>query len=108
MPRPSTNSSPRATATVASFSPSPAKYYLLYCVDQRPKKLILAGDRPYKVDAVDPWDMTITPMGTAKPGEFTFPRLRQTSLIVSRRIGPERSCGPTRRSPPRSPKVCPR
>ena len=31
----------------------------------------LAGDRPYKVDAIDPWEMTVTPVGTAPAGEFT-------------------------------------
>ncbi len=49
----------------------PGEYYLLYCPDQRSRTLTLAGDRPYRVDAIDPWEMTVTPAGTAKPGEFT-------------------------------------
>ncbi len=48
----------------------PGEYYLLYCPDRRNQTLTLAGDRPYKIDAVDPWEMTITPVGTAPPGEF--------------------------------------
>ena len=48
----------------------PGEYYLLYCPDRRKQTLTLAGDRPYKVDAVDPWEMTITPVGTAPAGEF--------------------------------------
>ena len=49
----------------------PGEYYLLYCTDPGNQTLILAGDRPYKVDAVDPWEMTVTPVGTAKAGDFT-------------------------------------
>ncbi len=49
----------------------PGEFYLVYCVDQGPNKLVLAGERPYKLDAIDPFDMTITPIGTANPGEFT-------------------------------------
>ena len=30
-----------------------------------------AGDRLYKVDAVDPWEMTIKPWGTARAGELS-------------------------------------
>ena len=48
----------------------PGEYYLLYCSDQRSQTVSLAGDRPYKLDAVDPWEMTVTPLGTAPSGEF--------------------------------------
>lgn len=48
----------------------PGEYYLLYCLDRRNQTVTLAGDRPYKLDAVDPWDMTVTPVGTAPAGEF--------------------------------------
>ncbi|NQT16487.1 MAG: PKD domain-containing protein [Planctomycetes bacterium] len=48
----------------------PSEYYLLYCVNSRPQTLDLAGDRPYKVDVVDPWEMTVVPLGTAQPGEY--------------------------------------
>ena len=47
------------------------EYYLVYCLDQRPQHLQLAGKRPYKVDLIDPWEMTVTPVGTASPGEYT-------------------------------------
>ena len=46
-------------------------YYLVYCLDQRSQHLQLAGTRPYKVDLIDPWEMTVTPAGTASPGEYT-------------------------------------
>jgi PKD repeat protein len=49
----------------------PGTYYLLYCLDGRSQSLTLAGDKPYKVDLVDPWEMTITPVGTAQAGDYS-------------------------------------
>jgi len=49
----------------------PGVYYLLYCSDRRNHTLTLAGNRPYKLDVVDPWEMTVTPVGTAPAGEFS-------------------------------------
>jgi len=48
----------------------PGAYYLAYCTHPGAVALELAGDRPYKVDAVDPWAMAITPVGSAQPGPF--------------------------------------
>jgi hypothetical protein len=50
----------------------PGAYYLLYAAGAQPQPLDLAGARPYKVDLVDPWAMTITPLGTQAPGPVTF------------------------------------
>lgn len=50
----------------------PGAAYLLYCLDDRSQSLQLAGERPYKVDLVDPWEMTVTALGTAPPGEYRF------------------------------------
>ncbi len=47
------------------------KYYLLYCANTQPRSLTLDGHRPYKIDRIDPWAMTVTPLGTAPPGDFT-------------------------------------
>jgi hypothetical protein len=49
----------------------PGAYELVYCTNQRSRTVPLAGDRPYKVDLIDPWAMTETPLGTAPPGDFT-------------------------------------
>jgi hypothetical protein len=49
----------------------PGEYYLLYCSDRRNHTLTLAGNLPYKLDVVDPWEMTVTPAGTAPAGEFS-------------------------------------
>ena len=48
------------------------EYYLVYCTDQRSQTIRLAGTHPYKLDRIDPWEMTVAPVGTASPGEFTF------------------------------------
>ncbi len=49
----------------------PGDYYLVYCLQRKPETILLAGQRPYKVDTIDPWTMTVTPAGSAQPGEFT-------------------------------------
>jgi len=49
----------------------PGEYYLVYCLGTQPQTVELAGDRPYKVDVIDPWAMTVAPAGTARPGVFT-------------------------------------
>lgn len=50
----------------------PGEYYLVYCVQRKPETIELTGTRPYKVDLVDPWNMTITPAGTALPRAYTL------------------------------------
>ncbi|MHB1305523.1 MAG: DUF5060 domain-containing protein, partial [Limisphaerales bacterium] len=67
----------------------PGEFYLLYCVDPRSHSLQLAGDRPYKLDLIDPWEMTVTPIGTAAPGDFTVaaPRSDLAYRFTPYRIG---------------------
>lgn len=48
------------------------KYYLVYSVEPQDITVELHGDQPYKIDAVDTWNMKILPIGTAQPGEYTF------------------------------------
>jgi hypothetical protein len=49
----------------------PGEYYLAFSLNTRPQTAELTGLRPYKVDLIDPWAMTIHPAGTARPGAFT-------------------------------------
>ena len=51
--------------------PKPEAYDLLYCVDTRPQTVELAGDRSYRVELVDPWEMIVTPLGMTPPGTYT-------------------------------------
>ena len=45
----------------------PGEYYLVYCLHRKPETIQLAGQRPYKIDMIDPWAMTVTPARAAKP-----------------------------------------
>ncbi len=50
----------------------PGEFYLLYGVNQQPQRVQLAGNRPYKLDLIDPWTMSVAPLGTAAAGEFVL------------------------------------
>ena len=73
----------------------PGEFYLFYCLDARRHRIELAGSRPYKLDLVDPWEMTVTPISTAPAGEFfvSAPRpdvaYRFTPYQSSERLRPE-------------------
>ena len=53
--------------------PSPASTICCTARIRMRRRIQLAGDRPYKVDLIDPWEMTVLPLGTAQPGEYTRP-----------------------------------
>ena len=55
--------------------------YFVYFTQPAKTTIRLAGERPYKVDLIDTWGMTITPLGTAQPGEFTFEPRRDSLLL---------------------------
>jgi len=46
--------------------------YFIYFTTPTPITLELPGAIPYKVDGIDTWNMTITPLGNASPGKFSF------------------------------------
>jgi hypothetical protein len=48
------------------------EYYLAYFRSAQAKTIELGGTRPYKVELIDTWEMTVSPVGTASPGKFTF------------------------------------
>ena len=50
----------------------PGEFYMVYSAEPKELTLNLPGPGPYKVDGIDTWNMTISPIGTAQPGEFTF------------------------------------
>lgn len=47
------------------------QYYLLYCLAGQTQDVQLPGDRPYKIDAIEPWEMNQWPVGTLRGGAFT-------------------------------------
>jgi len=50
----------------------PGKYYLVYGSTSGNTCVKLAGGVPYKIDAIDTWEMKEIPSGTAQPGEYAF------------------------------------
>ncbi|MCX5645962.1 MAG: DUF5060 domain-containing protein [Phycisphaerae bacterium] len=46
--------------------------YLMYFAEAKPLAFNLPGDGPYKMDAIDPWEMKIQSMGSTGPGQFRF------------------------------------
>ena len=46
--------------------------YFIYFSNPTAISLELPGPRAYKVDGIDTWNMTVTSMGSASPGKFTF------------------------------------
>jgi len=46
--------------------------YFVYFASTTAISLKLPGPRLYKVDGIDTWNMTITPMGNAERGDFSF------------------------------------
>ena len=57
------------------------EYYLIYFTNQTTTTLELAGEKNYKVDGIDTWEMTITPLGSASPGEFSFTAPKEDYLL---------------------------
>ncbi len=46
--------------------------YLVYCDSMGSKTVQLSGTKPYKVECLDAWEMTISSVGTASSGAYTF------------------------------------
>ncbi len=63
----------------------PGEYYLLYCASPQAQTIQLAGERPYQVDLLRPWEMTVLPLGTAQPGEY---RVRPAKADLAYRFVP--------------------
>ena len=71
------------------------EYYLMYFTGAKPATIDLPGDRPYKLDGIDTWEMKILPIGSAGPGKFTFtpPKedfaIRLTRYAAGEKIRPQ-------------------
>ena len=50
----------------------PGAVYLVYALKAGPIALHLDGNRPYDVEPIDTWDMSVGPATPTKPGDFTF------------------------------------
>ena len=59
----------------------PGAYYLIYSPARRPIAFTLPGKLSCKVDGIDTWNMTVTPLGTARPGAFRFAPPKKNYLL---------------------------
>jgi len=59
----------------------PGEFYMVYFPTPADLVLNLPGDKPYKIDGIDTWNMTVTPLGTARPGEFRFAPPKEDYLL---------------------------
>ena len=50
----------------------PGELYFVYFTSPTAIAIKLPGPRPYKIDGIDTWNMTVTSMGSAAPGRFSF------------------------------------
>jgi len=61
--------------------------YFVYVTWPGQIELSLEGDRPYKVDLIDTWNMSETSLGSAEPGSFSLEVPRARTLIRLERYG---------------------
>ncbi len=50
----------------------PGAYYLVYFPGTSSATIHLPGTKPYEVEGIDTWDMTVSSLGDARPGAFSF------------------------------------
>ncbi len=72
----------------------PGDCYLMYFAERKPVALDLPGGS-YKLDAVDPWEMKVLPIGSAEGGDFRFTPPRQDYAIRLARYAPGEKRRPT-------------
>ena len=84
------------------------EYYLAYSIDGGEVTLNLPGDAPYKADAIDPWDMTITSLGSVDPGDALLTPHREHAAIRVTPYAPGEAHRPTARAESSSRIACAR
>ena len=72
----------------------PGECYLIYFTGKRPVTIGLPGERAYKVDGIDTWEMKTLPIGSASGGKFTFTPPKQDFAIRLIRYAPEEKIRP--------------
>lgn len=59
----------------------PGSYYLYHFTDAGEITVELPGDRPYRLDGIDSWEMTVTPLATVDPGQVSVEAPRGDYLL---------------------------
>ncbi len=70
----------------------PGECYLVYCTSAAPVSFDLPGEKAYRVDGIDTWEMTSTPLKDADPGRFSVapPKAGFLLRLVAYRPGEQR------------------
>ncbi|MBD3184904.1 DUF5060 domain-containing protein [Candidatus Poribacteria bacterium] len=50
----------------------PGKYYLVHSTDPEGITIQLTGNKPYRIDGIDIWNMKLKNMGKSQPGQFNI------------------------------------
>lgn len=71
---------PEPTRGVLALA-EPGQYYLFHFTDAGEVRVNLPGDRPYRVDGIDAWNMTVTPLADVEPGQVRLETPRGDYLL---------------------------
>jgi len=71
-PTPFTEMEPRELSSGGYLLSKAGELYFFYFTTPTATTFELPGAGIYKVDGIDTWNMTVTPMGNARPGRFSF------------------------------------
>jgi len=64
------------------------EYYLMYFSGTKQATIELPGERPYRLDGIDTWEMKTLPIGSAGPGRFSFTPPKNDFAIRLTRYAP--------------------
>jgi hypothetical protein len=73
--------------------------YFIYFTNPTAISLQLPDSRPYKIDGIDTWNMTISSLGSASPGEFSFTPPQINYLLRLSRYGHGEKIRPETKAP---------
>jgi len=80
-PTPFAEMEPRELPSGGYLLSKAGELYFIYFTTPTATTLQLPGPGPYKIDGIDTWNMTVTPMGNAAPGRFSFTPPRAKYLL---------------------------
>ena len=73
------------------------EYYLVYCQAGQSQTIEIPGNHPYKIDAVDPWNMTEWSVGSLLSGSFTATAQAHDTVYRLTRYAPGETLRPEAR-----------
>ena len=73
------------------------EYYLVYCLAGQTQTVNIPDEHAFKVDAIDPWEMTEWPVGSVLSGTFTATAQAQDRVYRFTRYAPDEAMRPEAR-----------